>query len=439
MATTTIRAVELVRVGTWHASTGTTRITREDLAAVVAAHADPEIDHAPLKLGHTDKRFGDGEPALGWVENLRLADGGDTLLGDLVDVPAKLAEIAPAAYRRRSVELAFGVRTPAGKAYRAVLTGLALLGVSPPAVKGLADVLALYSGSLTVASQTAIEVVEGVGSAQTVAALDATRQQFAHLAEAHHVPADAIAAALAEVESAAGMRDTANLPPETPTPGDADAHEADASERGEPIVGLTNKQLAEIMGISEADLTEAKVRELLAKPAPATPATPAGAVPASATPVPVTPEAAGAAGTTPATTAETPVAATPAAPAAVGEAHPRQVAASAATPGTVVLTEATFADLQRMSAEWATQRRDGVIAAALSQGRITPAEEAAWRASLDANEAGTTALLAALAPRFSTVEQGSATAPTANLSEDQWAEFEKSTYGSLVFDPAAGS
>lgn len=62
----------------------------------------------------------------------------------------------------------------------------------------------------------------------------------------------------------------------------------------------------------------------------------------------------------------------PAVPAA-GE--PTQVAATAATtPGTVVLTEATFADLQRMSGEWATQRRDGVIDAALSSGRITPAE-----------------------------------------------------------------
>lgn len=144
-AVAAIRGVELVKTGTWNASTGVSTITREQLASIVAAYGDKVVDHAVIKLGHTDPRF-DGEPAAGWVENLRLTDNGDTLVGDLVGMPAKLAEIVPTAYRRRSVEIAYGVKTAAGKVYGAVLTGLALLGISKPAVKGLADVLANYTG-----------------------------------------------------------------------------------------------------------------------------------------------------------------------------------------------------------------------------------------------------------------------------------------------------
>ena len=94
VTTATVKGVELVKAGTWQGLTGPVTLTREDLADALAASQDPEVDHAALKLGHIDPRF-DGQPAAGWVERLRLSDDGQTLLGDLVDMPSKLAAITP--------------------------------------------------------------------------------------------------------------------------------------------------------------------------------------------------------------------------------------------------------------------------------------------------------------------------------------------------------
>jgi hypothetical protein len=160
MATSAFRGVELCAVGNWNASKGDGTLTPEDIAAMAAAARDPFADKVPIKIGHTDSRFQDaygnppedqdGHPAYGWVENIRASDDGRTLYGDYVGVPAKLAEVIPSAFRGRSVEFVPGKRL-GGKVYRAVLTGLALLGQSAPAVKGLADVMALYSaGSVPV-------------------------------------------------------------------------------------------------------------------------------------------------------------------------------------------------------------------------------------------------------------------------------------------------
>lgn len=145
MPTVNIPGVALVRAGTWNASTGRVTISKADLRDMATAAQDPDVDAAPIKLGHVDPRF-DGEPALGWVKNLRLSSDGSTLLGDLVDVPAALADIIPTAYARRSVEIAWGTEAPDGTKRGAVLTGLALLGVSAPAVKGLADVYTATAG-----------------------------------------------------------------------------------------------------------------------------------------------------------------------------------------------------------------------------------------------------------------------------------------------------
>lgn len=155
--TVTKTGVELVSVGIWNASTGRTRITAADLKAMVDASQDPQYDVPPLKIGHDDDRFQDangnppstrdGQPAYGWVENLRVSDDGKTLIGDLVGVPRMLADVMETALRRRSVELVRHDRV-GGKTYAAVLSGLALLGVQPPAVKGLADLRALFAEQL---------------------------------------------------------------------------------------------------------------------------------------------------------------------------------------------------------------------------------------------------------------------------------------------------
>lgn len=127
-------AVELVRTGRWSISSGTWEPTAADLAAAVEARQCPAIRNPVIKLGHTDGRFnGDGEPALGWYENLRLADGGHTLVADQVTLPW-LAKVQAAAYPDRSVEGNYRHRCQLGHTHPFVVTAVALLGVTPPGV-----------------------------------------------------------------------------------------------------------------------------------------------------------------------------------------------------------------------------------------------------------------------------------------------------------------
>lgn len=138
--------VELLKVGSWPASTGQVDFTPSDLAACVAAFSAPSIRKPVIKLGHSDPRF-DGEPAVGFVDNLRLADNGSTLVGDLRGLPAWLADICASAFPDRSIEGAFGLTDQTGRKHDFALTGLALLGVQPPAVgtlTSLNDVARLY-------------------------------------------------------------------------------------------------------------------------------------------------------------------------------------------------------------------------------------------------------------------------------------------------------
>lgn len=180
MTVVTIPDVELVRAGNWaSALSGRVQITTDDLDAMVAAGQDAEVDMAPLKLGHVDPRF-DGEPAMGWVRNVRRV--GDRLLADLTDVPAKLAATVQHAYPRRSVEIAWGVKTPGGRRHRAALCGLALLGVTPPAIKGLADIVSYYSGASSAAFVASVEFTSFSGAQQMtvpVAELDRFHRQIA--------------------------------------------------------------------------------------------------------------------------------------------------------------------------------------------------------------------------------------------------------------------
>lgn len=103
----TIPGVQIARTGTFKLSTGEHTFTRQQLANA-ARHAQEGA--APrLGIGHTDPRWrsaadADGEPAIGRVENLRLDEDGDVLLGDYVDVPDWLAKAMPSAYPGRSLE-----------------------------------------------------------------------------------------------------------------------------------------------------------------------------------------------------------------------------------------------------------------------------------------------------------------------------------------------
>lgn len=142
--------VELARVGSWPTSTGRWDATTDDFQAAVEALDCPAIDKPRLWIGHTDQRFTprDGEPAIGWVENLR-ADG-ESLTGDYVGVPAWLDQVMASAYPRRSIEGAYNRRCALGHRHPFVIDGVSLLGVTRPGVgvlkplSDLDDVKALY-------------------------------------------------------------------------------------------------------------------------------------------------------------------------------------------------------------------------------------------------------------------------------------------------------
>ncbi|WP_054246391.1 phage protease [Rhodococcus opacus] len=145
--------VELMHAGTWSASTGVHTFTADDFAFAVAALDCPAVRRPYLKLGHTDPRF-DGEPACGWIDNLHTASEGRALVGDYVGMPGWLGSVdengysvLASAYPDRSIEGQWDFRCALGHTHPFVLTGVALLGVTPPAIgtlTSLQDVGALY-------------------------------------------------------------------------------------------------------------------------------------------------------------------------------------------------------------------------------------------------------------------------------------------------------
>lgn len=150
--TRTVPDVELIKVGTWNAMTGPWTVTAEHLRSVRDAHQAGVIRKPVVKLGHTDPRFQleenfDAEPAFGHVDNLRLTDGGRTLVGDLLGVPAWLADSMPTAYPDRSVEAHVDFEATDGTTWPLVLTAVALLGVNRPGITDLASLQDLIAAT----------------------------------------------------------------------------------------------------------------------------------------------------------------------------------------------------------------------------------------------------------------------------------------------------
>ncbi|EUA09533.1 hypothetical protein I546_4168 [Mycobacterium kansasii 732] len=137
----TVRDVEILKIGTFDGANGMFTVTREDLEAAAEFARAGVLRPAPLKIGHDDPRF-DGGPALGNLDNLRVV--GDTLIADLVNVPAGLAKLLPFSYRDRSIEGVFDYRDGAGRVWKFAVTALALLGERAPAVHTLKQLGELY-------------------------------------------------------------------------------------------------------------------------------------------------------------------------------------------------------------------------------------------------------------------------------------------------------
>ncbi|WP_431729765.1 2'-5' RNA ligase family protein [Verrucosispora sp. TAA-831] len=213
--------VELVRTGTWDISTGRWKAAREDLAAAVAALSCPAIGKPIIKIGHRDTRFtpGDGEPAIGWYDNLRLTDGGHTLVGDQV-APAWLTSVQAAAWPNRSVEGEYRYRCGLGHTHPFVLTAVALLGVTPPGVATLSslnDVQQLFGvaaglhgpvgGGVKIAASVSTPMVEAAAEVHTGAmvALIPTADDAARLAVDGGEPAEELHVTLAYLGAAADL------------------------------------------------------------------------------------------------------------------------------------------------------------------------------------------------------------------------------------------
>ena len=140
-------SVELMRTGTWDASTGRVKIDVGLLEDIVKNYASLRgLIDIPMKLGHaaSGNLLPKGMPAAGWVSNLKLSDRGGgnvVLLADIETTSETITElIRNGAYKNLSVEIHGAFEDGDGNKYTNVLTGLALLGAELPAVKGLKDI-----------------------------------------------------------------------------------------------------------------------------------------------------------------------------------------------------------------------------------------------------------------------------------------------------------
>lgn len=117
--------------------------TTEQLRELAKANADLAGElRPPAKLGHGES----GDPAVGWLENIRINEDGSRLLADIKRVPRKVGElIRSGAYRGRSVELSSVTSQRTGRRFELAVSGLAFLGASLPAVRTLGDIVALYA------------------------------------------------------------------------------------------------------------------------------------------------------------------------------------------------------------------------------------------------------------------------------------------------------
>jgi hypothetical protein len=115
----------------------------DDLMKIATAnHALGLSGKIPLKFGHNDAQpLLDGQPAIGWCENLRVVD--DKLLGDFVGLPKVVYDaFKMGRYKTVSVELLKNVQAGT-RIIPWVVDACALLGADQPAFGNLKDLQSL--------------------------------------------------------------------------------------------------------------------------------------------------------------------------------------------------------------------------------------------------------------------------------------------------------
>ena len=159
---------EILSVGVWNGD----KFTQDDLDEMVKASKELAEVKPPLKLGHNNKQpMSDGMFSLGWVKAGSLRTQAGKLLATFSQVPDVIVNlIKKGLYKRVSSEVYFNYRK-AGKVYKRVLAGVALLGADIPAVSNLADLDKYLAQAPDGGSFDAIQVysieVDDMGSIKT--------------------------------------------------------------------------------------------------------------------------------------------------------------------------------------------------------------------------------------------------------------------------------
>jgi hypothetical protein len=441
----TIPGVPILRTGTYDLASGPRVFTEEDLvSAANALSTDAGVKAPRVKIDAVEQALGldptahGGEPAFGWLDNLVVASGGQELLADW-HVPEWVADAMQWAYPSLSIEgTPPGWTSSTGRSHELVITAVALLGTDWPGCTTLDDFREVLASGAIPDDET---------EADEAAVLATTRQRPTRVAAS--LDADLVERRFYE-RLDAGDLDT----PDGVNPYDLWIRSRRFDDAGAPYLKVTDEGDGSLyrvdFTVSGSDVTFGAFVEVVEQDVPvaagiARPAAPMAqwtsrensraAVRAStpttggnstmndaqrrawATAYGLDPEAATEAEVTAAMEAGPPTAAEPeSAPESAPETAPapeaEPVAANLNLPaGTVLVSEQVWSDtnarLDRVEAsaaaretEAATARRDGIITAAVQQGRIAPAERQFYRDMLDApgGEEAATALIARLAP-----------------------------------------
>jgi hypothetical protein len=388
----------------------------------------------------------DATPAFGKAMNLRLNDNGMEVIADFVGVPEWLAEIMPVAFPSRSVEGSWNIPSGAGKNWRFVLSACSLLGVTWPGITQLDDLPLLqgmYGEEIPPTVELSPELVQILGGdtmklfprrSAASANLDDIRRAFYQdfvpsRAEANWwwvravmtdpnqlVVEDDESGQLFMIDFSSDDKGAVDFSEPSPVRIEYvpdEAQKAVADNLAEVLVAGRSvmaswssradsrpetKATGGAMGPDEvrqaldlpADASDEQVHEaLLAKagltvdPAPPDPQN--GPEP---TPDPV-PE-----------------------PDPVPDPARQPVAASNLPPGTVLIDEATwksmqdgFATVKGLVAENDKSKREGLVAAAIADGRIPPARKDHWLKYLETDLEGGQQVLASLTPNIIPLEE----------------------------------